>query len=319
MSRPVSVIGGGAIGVGWAVAFVAAGFEVHLHEANPERRQILPELVAAKVGWLAESGLVQRVETAELLTLTDEIEQATTGADMVVESVSETREAKVELFNRLDQIVPQTVPIASSSSSLTISQIASQLAGRERCLLLHPANPPYLIPIVEVAPAPFTSQQVVELATGLLLSAGMAPIEITREIEGLAFNRLQGALLREAYCLVRDGVLDPADVDRLVADGLGRRWAVVGPFATAHLNTEGGVAAHAGRLGEAYARMGTDRGQSDPWTPELVAKVAEDLDMRLPQAERDQHIWERDRALLALARLFSEVERPGEGTRSHSQ
>ena len=105
-------------------------------------------------------------------------------------------------------------------------------------------------------------------------SVGMVPVTLAREVEGFVFNRLQGALLREAYCLVRDGVVTAEGVDRAVRDGLGRRWAVLGPFETAALNVRGGVAAHAARMGEAYARMGAERGQHDPWTSELIEGVA---------------------------------------------
>ena len=111
----------------------------------------------------------------------------------------------------------------------------------------------------------------------------MVPVTLAREVEGFVFNRLQGALLREAYCLVRDGVVTAEGVDRAVRDGLGRRWAVIGPFETAALNVRGGVEAHAARMGEAYARMGAERGQHDPWTTELVERVAADLERRLPR------------------------------------
>ena len=95
----------------------------------------------------------------------------------------------------------------------------------------------------------------------------MSPVLVKGEPEGFVFNRLQGALLREAYCLVRDGVISPADVDRVVKEGLGRRWAVFGPFETSHLNTRGGIRRHAELMGPAYERMGAERGQHDPWTP----------------------------------------------------
>ena len=121
-----------------------------------------------------------------------------------------------------------------------------------------------------------------------------------REIEGFVFNRLQGALLREAYCLVRDGVASPEDVDRVVRDGPGRRWALAGPFETAELNTHGGIEAHAARMGPSYARMGAERGEHDPWTDDLVRQVAADVHRRLPAADWDSHVARRDDALIAL-------------------
>ncbi len=136
----------------------------------------------------------------------------------------------------------------------------------------------------------------------LLQSAGMEPVLVHKEVEGFVFNRLQGALLREAYCLVRDGVASVEDVDRIVREGLGPRWSLIGPFETADLNTQGGIAAHADRMGPAYARMGAERGQDDPWTPELVAKVTAQRRALLPLDSWAERVAWRDRRLMALVR-----------------
>jgi 3-hydroxyacyl-CoA dehydrogenase len=135
----------------------------------------------------------------------------------------------------------------------------------------------------------------------------MSPVLVRREVEGFVFNRLQGALLREAYCLVRDGVASVDDVDRAVRDGLGRRWAFMGPFETAELNTRGGIEEHAKRLGEAYARMGAERGRDEPWAPELVARVAAELHRRLPPNRWEERVAWRDDALVAFERTRREV------------
>jgi 3-hydroxyacyl-CoA dehydrogenase len=122
------------------------------------------------------------------------------------------------------------------------------------------------------------------------------------EPEGFVFNRLQGALLREAYCLVRDGVITPIDLDRVVTAGLGRRWGVLGPFATADLNTRGGLERHATVMGPAYERMGAERGQHDPWPAELVAMVASTLHERRSLDDWAANVALRDRALMLLDR-----------------
>ena len=114
------------------------------------------------------------------------------------------------------------------------------------------------------------------------------------------FNRLQGALLREAYCLVRDGVVAVEDIDRLVRDSLGLRWSVIGPFETADLNTRGGVASHAEKMGPAYARMGAERGQNDPWPPELVGGVEQERRQPLPLDQWAERVAWRDRAIMAV-------------------
>ncbi|OYU73121.1 MAG: hypothetical protein CFE45_38190 [Burkholderiales bacterium PBB5] len=131
----------------------------------------------------------------------------------------------------------------------------------------------------------------------------MAPVRVKREIEGFLFNRLQGALLREAYCLVRDGIADVADVDRAISEGLGIRWSVIGPFETVDLNTRGGIRAHAERLGPAYARMGAARGQNDPLTPDLVDKVDGERRNLLPLDQWQERVSWRDRRMMDIKAL----------------
>jgi 3-hydroxyacyl-CoA dehydrogenase len=169
-----------------------------------------------------------------------------------------------------------------------------------------------------MVPAPFTDPAVVARAREVLAGIGMTPVLVNGEREGFVFNRLQGALLREAYCLVRDGVIDAADLDRVVTQGPGRRWAVIGPFATAQLNTRGGIRRHAAVMGPAYGRMGAERGQHDPWTPDLVEKVATAIERGLPRSEWEAQVERRDEALIELERvrqsnaeLFGAFDRPG--------
>jgi L-gulonate 3-dehydrogenase len=181
--------------------------------------------------------------------------------------------------------------LASSSSFLPASAFAEGLPGAARCLVAHPGNPPYLLPVVELVPAPFTAEETVERTAALMAGAGMSPVRVGAEVEGFVFNRLQGALLREAYCLVRDGVASVEDVDRVVRDGLGRRWSVIGP---------------------SYARQGAERGQDDPWTPELVAEVARQRAAAMGDATWDDRVAWRDRALMGL-----QAARPESGSRGH--
>jgi 3-hydroxyacyl-CoA dehydrogenase len=298
----VAVVGAGMIGVGWAIVFARAGLPVSLHDSEPERLEAAPGDLAARLRRLADGDLLDEAPEAVAgrVRLCGSLDGALDGASHVQESASEERELKRDLFRTLDALAPENVTLATSSSALTASEIAAELPGRSRCLVAHPANPPYLLPVVELVPAAFTDPEVVERARALLAAVGMSPVVVARELEGFVFNRLQGALLREAYCLVRDGVASVEDIDRVVRDGLGRRWAVTGPFETAELNTRGGIEAHAERLGPAYARMGAERGQSDPWTPELVARVADELHRRLPSERWEARVAWRDEALIAL-------------------
>jgi L-gulonate 3-dehydrogenase len=300
----VGIIGGGSIGLAFAIVFARAGHSVRLREPDAARRASIPRILADRVADLGAYGLLEEaagVILGRIATVT-ELATAVEGADFVQECAPERLEVKQAIFAELDWRAPPDAVLASASSTIPASAFASELSGRHRVLVVHPGNPPFLIPVAELVPAPFTSQTAVAFAHALLAGAGLAPVLVRREVEGFVFNRLQGALLREAYCLVRDGVASVEDIDRLVRDGLGLRWSVSGPFETVDLNTQGGIASHVEKMGPAYARMGAERGQNDPWTPELVAKVVAERRAALPLEDWAERVTWRDRRLMSLIR-----------------
>jgi len=300
----VVVIGAGSIGVGWAVAFARARFLVTVFDVDHLRLEAARRELRAKVDELARFDLLGEDATAaaKRVATTQDLAAAVRTSAYVQECAPEDLALKQELFSRLDREAPPETVLASSASTMPASTFAADLPGRGRCLVAHPANPPYLLPAVELVPAPFTRPQAVAYASDLLERAGMSVVHVQAELEGFVLNRLQGALLREAYCLVRDGVATVDDVDRVVRDGVGRRWSVIGPFETADLNTRGGIEAHAARLGPAYERMGAERGQHDPWTADLVRRVTAERRRLLPLERWDQRVAWRDRMLMALER-----------------
>lgn len=300
----VAIVGAGSIGVAWAIVFARAGRDVVLHDPEPERLEAAPRELRARLDDLASFGLLDELPAvvAGRVAGSADLAAALAGTTYVQECAPEDLELKRAIFADLDREAPPDAVLASSSSMIPCSRFAGDLSGRGRCLVAHPGNPPYLLPVVELVPAPFTSPASVEGAARLLGDAGMSVVHVRAEIDGFVFNRLQGALLREAYCLVRDGVVGVDEVDRIVSHGLGRRWAVVGPFETADLNTRGGIEVHATRMGPAYARMGAERGQHDPWTPELVLRVTAERRRLLPLVGWEERVAWRDRALMALER-----------------
>lgn len=308
----VAVIGGGSIGVAFALQFARSGHTVHVVDPDPERLAAIPGEVESRLALLADHGLFTG-EAATVLArihLFDSVADGVRDVALVQESIPEVLEVKREMFAELEAHAPREALLISSSSALTATEIAADLPTRDRCLIGHPGNPPYLIPVIEIVPAEFTSPAAIEATRSFYEEAGLSPVLVKEEITGFVFNRLQGALLREAYCLVRDGIASVDDVDRVVRDGLGRRWSFMGPFETADLNIRGGIAEHARRMADSYARMGALRGQDDPWTEELVAQVTAERRELLPLEKWEERVAWRDDRLMRLLKAYQDEERP---------
>lgn len=300
----VAIAGAGSIGTAWAIVFASAGHHVRLFDTAPDRLELARETIAARLADLAAYELIAETPDAALARITMEasLAAALEGATHVQECAPESLDLKRALFSDLDRLSPPNATIASSSSFMPASQFASDLGGRHRVLVAHPGNPPTLIRVVEIVPAPFTSPETVTSVTRLMQASGMTPVTLTCEIDGFVFNRLQGALLAEAYALVEDGIIDVDGIDRLVRDGLGLRWSLVGPFETADLNTQGGIAKHAERMGPHYHQMRAARGVRPAWSGGLVSKVEAERRKHLPIAQWAERNALRDRALMALLR-----------------
>jgi 3-hydroxyacyl-CoA dehydrogenase len=202
---------------------------------------------------------------------------------------------------------PDTI-LASSTSAFPTSAIAQGLAGAARCIVAHPVNPPYLVPLVEVSGAPFTAPRTVARTLALMRAVGQAPIHVRREIHGFVLNRLQWTLLAEACRLVADGVASVDDVDAAIRDGLGRRWAFLGPFEVGDLNAPGGLADYLERFAPTIEQINAPAADG-PFrlAPERIAALL------LPESERAARMAWRDRRLMALARHLAEAAAAGAG------
>ncbi|MEQ8698886.1 MAG: 3-hydroxyacyl-CoA dehydrogenase NAD-binding domain-containing protein, partial [Bauldia litoralis] len=203
----IAIIGSGFIGRAWAITFARAGHDIALwdndkqapHRAIDFIRGVLPDLETNDL-------LIGRDPEAMIaaIRVEDDFDAALDGVSHVQENTPERLEMKTEIFARLDAATPTDAVIASSSSAILPSAFTEGLAGRSRCLVIHPINPPYLIPAAEVVPAPWTSPEVLERVRTLLVACGQSPIMMKRELDGFIMNRMQGALLEEAFRLVAD-------------------------------------------------------------------------------------------------------------------
>jgi 3-hydroxyacyl-CoA dehydrogenase len=309
----VAVVGTGSIGVAFAVVFAGAGATVRCWDPEESSRERAAADLSRRLDMLAAHGLLadEPAKVLDRVSFEAELADAVQDAVLVQECAPERLALKRSLYVELGRLTGPEVVLASSSSAIPASAIAEGLPVADRVLIGHPANPPYLLPVIEVVPAATTSPAIVHRATALYRGAGLQPVQLRREVEGFVFNRLQGALLREAYCLLRDGVADVEDIDTVVRLGLGRRWSVIGPFETVDLNTRGGIEAHAAVMGPAYERMGAERGQHDPWTPDLVARATEQRRAVLPLEDWAERVRWRDERLMerAAAEIRGESDR----------
>jgi L-gulonate 3-dehydrogenase len=297
----IAVIGAGLIGSAWATVFARAGYSVVLHDVNPEVMTSALIAINANLAKLYVAGLItEQPETVlQRITTAPTLEQAVRGAGLVQENVRETVAAKKEIFAELDRLAAPDTILASSTSGIPASSFTADLKGRARCLVGHPINPPSLVPLVELVPAPWTDQSTMERARVIYEGAGQVPIMVQREIQGFIVNRLQGALLSEAFRLVEDGYVNSADVDKAVKDGLGLRWAFMGPFETIDLNAPGGIRDYCERYGPLYLDIAK---QAEPrvWNDALLDRLEQERLQKLPASERPaRQLW-RDQRLMDL-------------------
>ena len=301
-SQCIGIVGAGSIGVAWAVVFATGGYRVRLFDPDRHRLEVARQELSDRITDLNKCGLidVDLTDILDLVSIETNIEENVSDVVHVQECIPEIKEEKEKLFSLLGEMVPAHVPIASSTSFLPISSLATTIKNPERCLVIHPGNPPYLLRIAEIVPAPFTSDDAIRTSVELMASVGMNPIVLRKETKGFVFNRLQGALLNEAYSLVQDGVVSVSDIDTIVKDGLGLRWSVVGPFETVDLNTRGGIRKHAERMGGTYQQIGAERGTSTSWEPALIDLVESERREKLPLDMWEDRVRWRDRAMMAV-------------------
>src|SRR6478736_1403769 len=270
----VAIIGSGLIGRAWAMVFARAGWEAALYDAVDGVAQNALGLVAEGLDELAKHGLVDDPKgSAARVRPAKSVGDALDGASFVQENVPETLEAKRAIFAELDALAAPDAILASSTSAIVASLYTENLKGRARCLVAHPVNPPHLVPIVELVGAPWTAPETIARAREVYESIRQVPIVVRREIEGFILNRLQGALLAEAFRLVGEGYVSPQDLDKTIKDGLGLRWSFMGPFATIELNAPGGIADYCARYSGFYRRLAADPPSPSVWEGEHAARV----------------------------------------------
>jgi len=299
----IAIVGCGLVGRAWAISYASGGKQVVLWDQDAEAPKAALNYIADILGELETHDLLGSSNSDDVLariTIAISLEEALVDVTHVQENAPEDVEVKRAVFAQLDKFAPAEATIASSSSALLPSTFTENLEGRHRCLVMHPLNPPYLIPAVEMVPAPWTSDKTIEAAKQLLVDVGHAPIVMKRELDGFVMNRLQGALLEECFRLVDKGYASAEDIDVALREGLALRWSFMGPFETIDLNAPGGVRDYVARYGDVYKPVFEQANWRADWSGAVLDDIEKDRRSKLPADKLgERQVW-RDKKLIAL-------------------
>jgi carnitine 3-dehydrogenase len=301
--RRIAIIGTGVIGASWSALFLAKGLDVVATDVAPGAEGRLRAFVDQCWPALEELGLAPGASRARL-SFTPQLEDAVRGVDLVQENGPERIDFKRELYGKLDQLLPASTLIASSSSGLTMSEIQKACANHpERCFIGHPFNPPHLVPLVELVGGAQTTIETIDRAAAFYDGLGKRTVRLKKEVPGHVANRLAAALLREVMYLVDDDVISVADVDAAVSYGPGLRWGVMGPLMLYHLGGGAGGIDHwfdqfTGPITAWWSVLGNPQ-----ITPELRAKVTAGVMAEVANRSIDSLDEQRDRELMGLLKV----------------
>ena len=301
----IAVIGAGLIGQGWATVFAQAGFDVVVNDTCVEALERASKAMETRIADLCEFDLVEPSQMPQIInriSYTQDLKAALQGAIYIQENGPERLEFKHEITELLDSIAKDDVPIGSSTSGISASRYCEDIAGRHRCMVVHPINPPHLIPAVELVPTPWTSKEIITKTNDLMVQCQRQTIMLKEEIDGFVVNRLQGALLQEAFKLVGQGIVSATDLDKAICDGLGLRWSFMGPMQTIHLNAPGGIVDYVERYGQMYRNFDFGPYKDIDWGSITRHKLNHEIASRTPITKIPEAQADRDRKLMALLR-----------------
>jgi L-gulonate 3-dehydrogenase len=301
-NRHVAIVGVGLIGRAWAAIFARAGWNVRITDPHVPTLAAAPRLIRDELRALAQAGLADDPDSAVArVSVAAGLEEAVMDVEFVQENGPEKVEEKQTIFAQLDRLAPPDALLVSSTSAIVASRFTETLPGRARCLVGHPVNPPHLVPLVELCGAPWTSPAAIARARAVYREIGQVPVTINKEINGFVLNRLQGALLAEAFRLVGEGYISADDLDHTVKDGLGLRWSFLGPFETIELNAPGGIPDYCARYTGFYKELASAAAGPEVYQSPNVDRVIAAWPHR-PAPERIAALTQRrNQRLAALA------------------
>ena len=270
-AKLVAVVGCGLIGESWSALMTAYGHNVLVWDPSQKALDGFTERVGVARAQVRQSqrGLEVREGTIEIVA---NLADAVRRVEWVQENAPESVPLKMELYDRIEAATAPTTVIASSTSSLTWSELSSNLRHKDRFITAHPFNPPHLMPLVEIYAA---SPEMAAQANLFYQALGRETVLLTRDAVGHIANRLASALWREAVNIVAEGIADVASVDAALVHGPGLRWSVLGAHMAYHLGGgTGGMEHYLRRLGPSQERRWATLGNPQ-LTPDVCARLVE--------------------------------------------
>jgi 3-hydroxybutyryl-CoA dehydrogenase len=233
MIKKIAIIGSGVMGSGIAQSFAVGGYSVTINDIKEEYLVYAQNRISENLALLIEEGvLTDREKQGALanITYSVDLEGAIRDADFIIEAIPEVIGLKLDLYQQLEKIIKPDAIVASNTSTFPISQLMEKASFADRMVITHFFNPGHLVPLVEVVQHNDTKPEVVKTTLDLMRKIGKSPILLKKEIAGFIANRLQTALMREAFYLLKEGVADAEDIDTAITAGPGFRWAFTGPI-----------------------------------------------------------------------------------------
>ncbi|WP_069814239.1 3-hydroxyacyl-CoA dehydrogenase NAD-binding domain-containing protein [Streptomyces sp. TP-A0874] len=305
--RTVAVIGAGTIGLGWISLFLAQGLRVRVNSRRAEAEAVVREAIELHAPFLPE-GSADPAGFAERLEFVPEVARAVDGADVVQENAPENLELKQELFATIGKAAAPHALLLSSTSTLSPDDMGARMADSSRLVVGHPFNPPHVVPLVEVVGGERTTPDALREAVDFYRAVGKVPVVLRKPILAFAANRLQSALLQESIHLVKEGVVTLAELDSVVTNSIGLRWATVGPFQAFHLGGgPGGLQKWLSTLGANLEQGWRLLGQPT-MDDETVAGLIAQADDAFGDSSYEELVRARDRKQTAVLRALAEAE-----------